>query len=55
LNQVKEAKWYSILCDEVTDISVKEQMSVVLRFVDSDCNIREEFVDFMYTDRIIHP
>jgi hypothetical protein len=52
LNQVKEAKWYSILCDEVTDISVKEQMSVVLRFVDSDCNIREEFVDFMYTDRI---
>ena len=42
LNQVKEAKWYSLLCDEVMDVSVKEQMCVVLRFVDSN---REEFVD----------
>ena len=51
-SEVKKAKFYSLLCDEVTDVSVKEQMSVVLRFVDGDCDIREEFVDFIYTDKI---
>ena len=33
------------MCDEVTDVSIKEQMSVVLRYVDSNCNIKEEFAD----------
>ena len=52
VGEVKEAKWFSLLCDEVTDISIKEQLSIVLRFVDSNCDIREEFIDFVYTDRI---
>lgn len=52
INEIKEAKFYSILCDEVSDVSNKEQVSIVLRFVDS-CNcIKEEFVDFITTDRI---
>lgn len=46
ISEIKEAKWYSILCDEVTDVSVKEQLSVVLQFVDSSRSIREEFLDF---------
>lgn len=52
LGEIKEARWYSILCDEVTDESNREQLSVVLRFVDSNCNIREEFLDFVDTKRI---
>ena len=31
-------KYYSILSDEVVDIARKEQVSIVLRFVDSNCN-----------------
>ena len=52
LLEIKNAKWYSILCDEVTDTSNKEQVSIVLRFVDSSCDIREEFLEFINTDRI---
>ena len=33
IREIKKVKWYSILCDEVTDVSNKEQ---VLRFVDTD-------------------
>ena len=43
LKEIKESKYYSILCNEVVDISNKEQVSIVLRFVDDKCDIREEF------------
>ena len=49
---LSEAKWYTILCDEVTDVSSQEQLSIVLRFVDTNCNIREDFVDFVSVERI---
>jgi hypothetical protein len=52
IGEIKEAKFYSVLCDEVSDVSNKEQLSLVLRFVDSHNCIREEFVDFITTDRI---
>ena len=35
IQDVKIAKWYSILCDEVVDVGSKEQVSIVLRFVDN--------------------
>ena len=52
LTEIKEAKYYSILCDEVSDVSNKEQVSIVLRFVDGSNCIREEFLDFISTERI---
>ena len=52
LDEIKQAKFYSILCDEVTDKSGKEQVSIVLRFVDSNDITREEFLDFITTARI---
>ncbi len=52
LKQVKEVKYYSVLCDEVIDVACKQQVSIVLRFVDSDCNIQEEFLDFIKVERI---
>ena len=48
VNEVKEAKYFSILADEVYDVSVKEQLSLVIRFVDSESNIREEFLGFIH-------
>ena len=44
--EVRESKYLSILADEAADISNKEHLSVVIRFVDSEKNIREEFVGF---------
>ena len=37
---------FSILADEAADISNKENLSVVVRFVDSSRSIREAFVGF---------
>ena len=48
INEVKENIFFSILPDEASDCSNKEQMSLVLRFVDSDLNIREDFIKFIH-------
>ena len=44
---VKESKHYTILTDEARDCSLKEQIALILRFVDKNSNIREEFVPFL--------
>jgi hypothetical protein len=51
---IKKAGMFSVLADEVADCSNQEQLSLVLRFVDSECSsIREEFVGFVHcTDGI---
>ena len=41
-----ESKYFSILAYEAVDISNKEHLSVVNRFVDSEKNIREQSVGF---------
>ena len=45
-------KFFTILADEVSDCSNLEQVSVVIRFVDKDNNIREEFLGFITVERI---
>ena len=47
VNDVKESKFFTIIADEAADSSHKEQMSLVLRFVDSEMNVREEFISFL--------
>ena len=37
MDEVKEAKFFTVIADEVADVSNTEQMSIVLRFVDSRC------------------
>ena len=37
---------FSVTADEAADVSNKENLSLVLRYVDSSKNIREEFVGF---------
>ncbi|XP_046684428.1 52 kDa repressor of the inhibitor of the protein kinase-like [Homalodisca vitripennis] len=49
--KVKEAKFFSILADETSDVSTIEQFSLCLRYVDSDASnnyqICEQFLKFM--------
>ena len=50
LQEVRRAKFFSISADEACDISNKEQLPLVLRFVDQANHVREEFVDFILCD-----
>ena len=51
LREIREAFFFSISADEVADLSNKEQMSLVARFIDTDLNIREEFLGFATCDK----
>ena len=50
LTKIREAGYFSFLADEGVDASVHEQMPLVLRFVDSTNQVREEFVGFVICD-----
>ena len=50
LSEIREAKFYSIAADEVTDQANHEQLSLTLRFVDAQDNIRTEFMGFLYCE-----
>ena len=52
INEVKSAKYYSIVADEVTDAANHEELSLVFRYVYNK-EIREVFVDFLEVERII--
>ena len=51
VDELKAAKWYSILADEVTSHNT-EHLAICARFVDRDNNIREEFLAFIGLQRI---
>ena len=52
IKEVKIAKFYSLLCDNVSDVPNKEQLSIGLKFVDVTNTVKEEFMDFVGKDRI---
>ena len=48
---LQQAQFYTVIADEVTDCSNKEQLSLVLRYVNpGDCIIREDLVSFLECD-----
>ncbi|XP_018574116.1 uncharacterized protein LOC108913121 [Anoplophora glabripennis] len=50
LNDIKEAKYYTIMFDCTPDVSHTEQMSQVIRYVKRTgdvCEIKESFIDFI--------
>ncbi len=51
LEEVRVAKFYSIIADEVTDASNTEVLSLVFRYV-NDGQIKEVFLDFLDVERI---
>lgn len=46
--EIKESKYFSVMADEAADISNKENLSVVIRFLDSTKTIGEKFVGFHF-------
>lgn len=51
ISEVKQAQYYTIIADEVTDLSNKEQLSLTLRYV-MNGRVKEVFVDFIFVERI---
>ena len=51
LQEVKRAKYYSVIADEMADVSNKEQLSLTVRYV-LDRTVKEMFVDFIEVERI---
>ena len=51
LSKVQMAQFFTLIADEVTDCSNKEQLSLVLRYVDRESSqIREDLVSFVECD-----
>ena len=51
VQRVRDATFYTVIADEVTDCSNKEQLSLVLRYVSQEDNlIREDFIGFIECD-----
>ena len=44
IEQARDAKFFSLLVDETSDISRQEQVSFVLRYVNKECDIQERFI-----------
>ena len=44
--EIRDSKYFFIMSDEAADISNKENLSLVIRFLDSSKTVREEFVGF---------
>ena len=50
IEEAKKGGLYSIIADEARDCSNKEQMSLVLRYVDSNLDVREDFISFEHCE-----
>ena len=50
VEEILESKYYSILADEATSHN-EEKLSIVIRFVDANKDIREEFLEFKDLER----
>ena len=51
ISEVKKARFYSIMADEVSSHNA-EHLPLCLRFVDDKSEIREEFVTFLKLERV---
>ena len=50
LKEVKASKIFALILDEASDISNKAQLSFCLKFVNSNNDIKEEFLKFIHCD-----
>jgi hypothetical protein len=50
--KVNEAKCFSILADETTDISTLEQLTLCVRYIDVDGNLNEDFLKFIEVENL---
>ena len=47
INEIKEAKYFSIMANEAADISKMEQLPIVIRYVDKSSTATEKFLGFV--------
>ena len=52
VEKIRENELHSIVFDECTDVSIKEQMSLLVRFV-ADVQIHEAFLGFFELDEAL--
>jgi len=52
LTEVKNSNFYSIMCDEYTDISNKEQLSICVCWVDDNLEAHEDFLGYYQVTNI---
>ena len=48
--EIKAAKFFTVCADEGTDVANKEQLPLIIRFVDQSGMIREEFLESVLCD-----
>ena len=48
-SDIRDAVWFSLIVDETTDISVKEQVSICLKHVSNLFEVHEDFIGFYET------
>ena len=51
INDIKKAKYFSIMADEAVDINKMGQLSIVIRYVDQSSNVTEKFLGFASCSR----
>jgi hypothetical protein len=48
VTKIKASKFFTIMADETTDVSIKEQLSICIRYFNTtDCKIEEDFIKFV--------
>ena len=51
LADIREAEWFSVIVDEATDVSNKEQLVLCIRWVDKELNIHEDPVELVHVSK----
>lgn len=46
LTSITKSKYFSIICDEYTDVSDKEQLSFYIRWIDENLCAKEDFLGY---------
>ena len=47
ISEVKQAKFFSVMADECSDVANKEQLAIVIHYINEDDEICEDFVEFV--------
>ena len=48
LTKMRAIKWFSVMADETRDVSNNEQLTIVIRWVDTDDVIHEDFIGMVH-------
>lgn len=48
LTKIRAVKWFSVMANETRDVSNNEQLTIVIRWVDADYVIHEDFIGMVH-------